>query len=633
MGRDGFFFQSAGSVIVSDLTLARQADSTGYYVLSDVDGPSSLTVSGNTIVGKVGTGTFTQDGGIHTTSGLYLGGDITPYTMGVGTYNLSGGELNTTWTDVGRNNIGVFNQGGGIHNAYSLTLGSCGGCGGVNSSGTYNLYGGYLNTNGTTVSAYGEGIFNQDGGTHNVTSDLLVGTGPAVVGAPERKGTYNLSGGDLNIGNNTIIGAGNSGFPGEPGALGHFYHTGGNHNITGSLIIGQYGSEGSGTGVYELSELDTGEGFTESNLNTNTTVVGEGGSGLFNHYRGTHTIVNDLNVGQNAGSTGTYNLYGGDLSAAIEVIGNQGTGTFKQTGGNNTVVYDLNLGQTATGDGSYELNGTGTLSTGRNLNVGVEGKGLFKQDGGSISVTEGLILGMMSGSNGHYELISGDVKSGWVHVGSSGEGIFDQSGGTNTTDSLVIGVIPGSSGTYNMEGGTLNAGNIYNKGDFNFTGGDIFANMDNYGTFSGKSTFTGNVSNYGTVNPGSSPGQLNIVGDYYQDLLGLLDIELAGLIQGDEYDFLNITGSAGLAGTLKVDLYGGFDPEYGNTFTILHADNGINGDFNKYVLPTLTVGLGWDVQVGPNDIKLAVVPEPVSTVLFIAGGAVFGARRLFRRKR
>ena len=67
--------------MAADLTLGYNSGGSGTYNLSD----GSLAVGGNEMVGKSGSGAFTQSGGSHTVAGyLNLGNNA----GGSGTYNL-----------------------------------------------------------------------------------------------------------------------------------------------------------------------------------------------------------------------------------------------------------------------------------------------------------------------------------------------------------------------------------------------------------------------------------------------------------------------------------------------------------------------------------------------------------------
>jgi hypothetical protein len=162
-------------------------------------------------------------------------------------------------------------------------------------------------------------------------------------------------------------------------------------------------------------------------------------------------LTDELYLGDESGSSGTYNLSGGTLAAGIEYIGFNGTGIFIQSGGSNS-----------------SANITGGLS-------------LF------FSSDTNLYLGYNSGSRGTYELQGGSLSAKHEYIGYLGTGTFTQNGGTHTVDHLFIGVGVLSNGTYNLEGGTLSAGTIQVNptGSFNVTGG--------------THTVSGDVANAGTI--------------------------------------------------------------------------------------------------------------------------------------
>ncbi len=86
--------------------------------------------------------------------------------------------------------------------------------------------------------------------------------------------------------------------------------------------------------------------------------LGYSASGSFTQSGGTNSVFSTLDLGYNAGGSGTYSLSGsGLLSAPNECIGNSGTGSFTQSGGVNSVSGCLILGQIAGSIGTYTLNG------------------------------------------------------------------------------------------------------------------------------------------------------------------------------------------------------------------------------------------------------------------------------------
>ena len=147
------------------------------------------------------------------------------------------------------------------------------------------------------------------------------------------------------------------------------------------------------------------------------------------------------------------------------------------------------------------------------------------------------------------------------------------------------------------------------------------------GSLSGTGTIIGAVSNSGgAVAPGASPGKLAIQGNYTQGADGSFDVEINGLQQGVEHDWLAITGSASLAGSLRLNF--GYTPILGSSFVILTSGGLRTGTFSSLIQPS-----GWDLVAtyNPHDVTLTVaaVPEPETYALMFAGLALvgFAARR------
>jgi len=106
------------------------------------------------------------------------------------------------------------------------------------------------------------------------------------------------------------------------------------------------------------------------------------------------------------------------------------------------------------------------------------------------------------------------------------------------------------------------------------------------GVVAGTGVINANVLNNAEVDVGQpgSPGVLTIVGDFTQTSGGTLVIEIGGLNPGTDFDQLDVTGQATLDGTLTVTLINGFQPNPGDSFTVLTFGSGtgtfatINGD-------------------------------------------------------
>ncbi|MBI5234907.1 MAG: PEP-CTERM sorting domain-containing protein, partial [Deltaproteobacteria bacterium] len=339
--------------------------------------------------------------------------------------------------------------------------------------GTYNFYGGTLN-NSLIVGDAGTGLFANSGGTHNVTGDMILGNQATGLG------TYNLSGtGSVAVSGNTIVGMDGTGY---------FNQSGGTHT-TGSLVLGQ------NTGSFGMYN------FTGGVLN-DSIIVGDAGTGVFNNSGGTHNVTGDMILGNQATGVGTYNLSGTGsvVVSGSTIVGAFGTGVFNQSGGGNAITDNLVLGDQATGSGAYNLS-AGALSA-NDLHIGENGSGVFTQSGGSNAIASELFIGRNTGSSGSYDLSGGTLSVGWAErVGVLGTATFNQTGGTNQTSELRI----GGSGTYNYSGGALTAtGGITNDGAFNQ---------------SGATTVNANVVNNNAYNI-SGPGTNTVAGDFFNSATG-----------------------------------------------------------------------------------------------------------------
>ena len=383
----GTMTQSGGSVTTSNpgywaFQLGGEAG-LGVYNLS---GTGILTVNGIEIIGNGSSGKdplgndlpggiFNQTGGTHTVNGELdmcigqynqSGGTLTVrgstglllvgfYSGADGsTYTLSGGSVTTGGTYIGyTNGVGTFTQSGGTHTVNgNLLLGGASSGSYGNGIGAYNLsepdasnpailtVGGneLIGSNGYSV---GQGTFNQSGGTHTVSGNLVLGDQYytyAGVTYPNI-GAYTLSGGSLTVYGDTTVG--NYG-------TGTFTQSGGTYTIgsagrSGNLVLG---NNGNAVGTYTLS----GGSLTVYGY----ALVGTDGTGTFNQSGGTHT-ANNVNIGF---GTGTYNLSGGTLNAA----GIANYNTFNFSGGNLNANLTNNSLTTISGAGTRTVNGTVTNS-------------------------------------------------------------------------------------------------------------------------------------------------------------------------------------------------------------------------------------------------------------------------------
>lgn len=163
--------------------------------------------------------------------------------------------------------------------------------------------------------------------------------------------------------------------------------------------------------------------------------------------------------------------------------------------------------------------------------------------------------------------------------------------------------------------GTLLVNNAQIGGNFGISGG-----INSSAVVGGRGTISGDLNNRagGVVTPGNSPGTLSITGDFTQDELSSLLIELAGDTSG-LFDVLDVAGTAALAGTVEVALLNGFSPTPGDSFDILNAAAITVDDLSLQNLGGL---FGWSIvthPVGGESLRLTVVPEPVTAAMFFLG--------------
>jgi len=303
-------------------------------------------------------------------------------------------------------------------------------------------------------------------------------------------------------------------------------------------------------------------------------------------------FIGELIVARFEGSRGTYFLSdGSELYADRVIVGDAGhssisMGDFRQSGSSwHEVSHDLIIGQDPMSQGIYTLSEDAVLHVQGNIYLGDEGgTGTFTQSGNSeLSVNE-------------------------LHISSSSE----------------TGSAPGY-GSFVMEAGTLNAGAIFNNG--HFTGE----------TGSGNISVANGFYNTGVVAPGQSPGTLTIDGNYIQDPVGTLLIELGGYAPGTDSDLLEITGTAQLDGGLGVSLWNGFTPSDGDEFDILKAGE-LSGmfDANSLIFPK-----GWSWQIAYLDldgnntydtVRLTANSVPVPAAVWLLASGLIGLVGLRHQK-
>ena len=283
-------------------------------------------------------------------------------------------------------------------------------------------------------------------------------------------------------------------------------------------------------------------------------------------------------------------------------------------GGDLQDTVTLNLNDLATANGATSLQNN-TINVSSNLN----------HTDSSITASSGFSPRINIRSGGSYNVASDGTKLS----GGADDILSIESGGTmrmqsSGTSTITWGVT--NAGTIESTNGTLSfsRGMTQGAGRLSLQGGDIGAGGDislSGGVLSGNGTLTfssGSLLNSGAViQPGASPGTLNVSGDFTQTG-GSLDIEIdqPGPLTND---LLAVSGSATLGGNLNVSLIGRPSINSGDSFTILTAAGGLSGNFaNAASRVTLMDGSTFDVVYEPNAVKLQNF-QPLNTVTNAGG--------------
>jgi hypothetical protein len=393
--------------------------------------------------------------------------------------------------------------------------------------------------------------------------------------------------------------------------------------------------------------LNGSTGATTLRLNRNTTLTGTGVLNLSNSL--SDNVITDKSGAILTNDTNHTIQGSGQLGNARLGIINNGTIIANQSEG---LIINPNPGAGGfTNNGTIRANSASTLTVNDNLN-NLSGNtltgGTYYVAGtmrlpGAININAASIILDGTGSN-LYNGATGtnNALANFATNASGGSFSILDSRNFNTVSNLD------NSGAITIGSGiTLNVNGSYNQsstGSLSGAGTLISNAIMNTGTLSGSTTSVGSVTNQGIVSPGTSPGILNITGNYAQIASGILKIDISGLTPGSEYDQLIISGLASLAGELDVSLFGSYIPDNGDYFNILLAQD-ISGEFSKYDFPTLPSGFfNISYILNPNDtdfVRLtyvskgpAPVPEPPTIILLGSGliGLVgYGRKKFFKK--
>ncbi len=226
------------------------------------------------------------------------------------------------------------------------------------------------------------------------------------------------------------------------------------------------------------------------------------------------------------------------------------------------------------------------------------------------------------------------------------------SGATSMFDSLDSLILNDTTGSLRLlDSRNFNvAGAFTNRGTLELGGGTFTATSfsnDTGGKITGTGTVSAAVESAGTLAPGASAGEINIDGNLTLLLGSDLDLQLGGTMPGSEYDFIDVIGTATLAGALSLSFLDGFQNDVLGTdvFILLDSDADILGAFanvaNGGTLSTsdgfgafqIFYGAGASNQFPASQVVATnFVPEPSTGLLLAAGLTALAAGRRRRAR-
>jgi hypothetical protein len=608
----------------------------------EIDGPDDTTIESLTIAPREGgSARLSLSGGHLAVNDTLTIGNRGCVTMSSGKLTASRIQLlagGTFGPSYGTLDVAAFNQLGGTVEGTLVNSGTF-----TYTSGTFN---GRLWNKGAVVF---DGDFTAGNGAVNETT-LTVGAGRTVAFnglGLDNAGVMVLEGGTMG-GNGPLVNNGRILCSGAAGTI----------SGSGGLINNGY--------------LASAIGLTLANTGANV-----------NYGQVDLAVASELRL-QNATLTnqGTFNLGGAFVTGTGQLINAEdgtltGFGKIATAFSNRGLVVvtagTMRLVQPFTNEGVVRLGDDSALLAATVLNAGtleghghvsgaVDNSGIIDAVGGTLyfsTTVANLPGGRVVASAGNKILFGHPIAENAGTISLLGGTVQSTGPATNGPDGLITGrgtLIVGGTGLTNQGALAFSAGltdvlgTVQNaaSGKIIVSGGGtttFYDDMDNtgeirvsagcaavfFGSLNSGTTGTGTVYIEGDLTPGHSPAAVLFEGDLVLGTAARLVAELGGMQPGSQYDTVAFGGRAALAGTLDVDLLGGFQPQAGQTFDILDFDpEDLSGRFSAFDLPDLGGGLSWDTSNLYTTGTITVIPEPTTLVLLALGGLALIRRRRTR---
>jgi autotransporter-associated beta strand protein len=390
----------------------------------------------------------------------------------------------------------LVNNGGALQFGGGLISASISGTGGLNVTGGGSLNSSNSFTGATTIS----------GTTGWYGANTLFVVNAHALGAAS--GDLTISGGTVNLQDNTIARSGNVTISGGTINAGTLSKSGGNFSIQGgtinAVLAGTAGLVKSGAGTVTLAASNSYSGATDLQAGT----LSLSGNGRL--AAGAVTISNSASL-EFATGAGQTNIVANGISGAGQLLNNNSsetrfTGSVTSTGGltiNSGTVRIGNGGTTGSYIGNTVLNG-GTLAFDRSDTFTYGG--IISGSGSLAKVSAGTVVlaGNSTNFSGTLTIFAGIARlgdgatnglfSGNTTVNGGGQLVFDRSDASSYS-----GTISGAGAVVKVNTGamTLSASNSYSGTTTLFAGSLVADNADALGT--GNITFSSGGGNTGTI--------------------------------------------------------------------------------------------------------------------------------------
>ncbi len=326
-------------------------------------------------------------------------------------------------------------------------------------------------------------------------------------------------------------------------------------------------------------------------------------------------------LGRDAGTHGKATISGLNSEWRMPhfYVGDAGSGNVEvSNGGQIRSMFTVEIGRSGTGNGDIEVFGSGSR-----LSTEIFGGGIYV--GGDQNGSGG--TGRLEISNSALVQSASDVinwQTGTISIDSGGRLEFARTfcnyGTVQVSGGQVVGA-PNSSicnfGTFHVEGG-----------------GGIIADLTlASGSFSSTQLIGDLYQTGGIVRPGSSPGEMVVLGDYTVEN-GVVEMELAGVRPAIDFDVLNVNGDIVLnGGVLRLLLQDGFTPSIGDSFHLFQFQN-LFGEFDSLDFQSLPTSLAWDSSSLYLDGTVSVVQSvPESSNLCLLSMFLFSLIVQWRKKK